>query len=116
MSDLILAAYLTSRSDPQRKPRVPTDSFAYIRPWYTSMTRLGLTGSSCTPALRRPSSSATRPPGLASCARGRARGLTNDARFFAYQRLLGRVRAGRVFLTDISDVTIVQDPFSASNA
>ena len=112
MSDLILTAYLTSRADPQRRQRVPADSFAYMRPWYRSMTRLGLTGlvvhDGLSPAfVERYTTSRigfvrTRPGPW----------TTNDARFFAYQRLLARVRAARVFLTDISDVTIVQDPFA----
>jgi hypothetical protein len=37
---------------------------------------------------------------------------TNDERFFAYHRLLSRRRFEQAFLTDISDVTIAEDPFA----
>jgi hypothetical protein len=40
----------------------------------------------------------------------------NDARFFAYQAFLRRHPADRVFLTDISDVTVAGDPFAGMRA
>jgi hypothetical protein len=82
-----------------------------MRPWYESMRALGLSGvifhDGLSPAfVRRYGTDRIRflrvSPG---------RWSTNDQRFFVYRRFLGRRRFRYAFLTDVTDVTVVRDPF-----
>lgn len=110
--DLVLAAYLRSRPDPQRNGHAPADSFAYMRRWYRSIATLGLRGLVVHDGLSagfvdRYATRRIRFHRVRPCVWS-----TNDERFFAYHRLLARRPFRRAFLTDITDVTIVQDPFA----
>jgi hypothetical protein len=108
---LVCTSYLSTSADPQRGRFRRPDCFEYMRSWYDSMQSLDLRGfvlhDGLTPAfVNRYQTDRIRfvrvPP---------SRWSTNDARFFAYRRLLARRDFSHAFLTDISDVTIVRDPF-----
>lgn len=108
---MICAAYLTSRPDPQRGLHVVPDSFAYMKRWYESVRDLDLCGVIVHDGLS--------PAFVSKYETARVRFLrippypwsSNDQRFFAYRRFLASRRFSAVFLTDIADVTVVQDPF-----
>ncbi len=110
--NLICAAYLTGKPDPQRGDRIRRDSGVYIRDWYASVRALGLSAvvfhDQLSPAFVDRFTTA----GIRFRRVARSPWSPNDARFFAYQAFLRRHAVARVFLTDISDVTIAQDPFA----
>jgi hypothetical protein len=90
---------------------VPPDDFGYMAGWHRSVDRLGLEAVIVHDELS---------PGFVArheTARIRfertASGpwSTNDARFFAYREHLAGHPAPLVFLTDLSDVVVMRDPF-----
>src|SRR5690606_16815961 len=40
----VLAIMLTSKPDPQRGEKISTDYAAYLKPWWTTVNRVGLSG------------------------------------------------------------------------
>jgi hypothetical protein len=92
---------------------VARSSLAYMSRWYASVRRLGLHAvvfhdQLSAAFVARHTTAHIRfhrvPPSPWS---------PNDARFFAYEAFLRRRPVGRVFLTDIADVTVARDPFAA---
>ncbi|HVS13290.1 MAG TPA: hypothetical protein VMV46_05175 [Thermoanaerobaculia bacterium] len=108
----LYAAYFTGKPDPQRGERVASDDFGYLAAWHRSVDRLGLEAvilhDGLSPSfVERHATERIRFEKAAPTAWS-----TNDARFLAYREHLARHPARRVFLTDISDVVVVREPFS----
>jgi hypothetical protein len=110
--NLICTAYLTSRPDPQRGRTVPADCFAYMKPWYDSMRALNLHGVVFHDGLSPEFVADYRTARLHFRRVAPCSWSPNDERFFVYQRFFARRRFSAAFLTDISDVTVVRDPFA----
>lgn len=112
--NVILTTYFTGKEDPQRGGFTENNSFEYIRPWHSSVSRLGLTGvifhdrlsEAFVKTHSNESISFVRDDGFSkwdmSC---------NDYRFVCYLEYLKKNPCEKVFMTDASDVTIVSDPF-----
>jgi hypothetical protein len=107
----VLAIMLTSKPDPQRGERISTDYAAYLRPWWTTVNRVGLSGVVLHDGL---------PEDFTASA------TTMHVRFERTQpgewpilhdrhRLLRDYLESHdneyVFVTDISDVAFKRDPF-----
>ena len=110
----ILSTYFTWKRDPQRGRHQPCNSLAYMRAWYESVRSLelcafvfhdGLSGK----FVRRYETHSIR---FIAIPRWYAHS-TNDYRFFVYREFLRKYKARYVFMTDISDVRVVRDPFEA---
>jgi hypothetical protein len=82
-----------------------------MRPWYESMRRLDLCGVIFHDRLSPSFVRRYRTDRIRFQRVPQGRWSTNDQRFFVYRRFLRRRRFRYAFLTDISDVTIVRDPF-----
>jgi hypothetical protein len=83
-----------------------------MRRWYASVRRLGLPAVVFHDRLSR-DFVARHTTARIRFRRVRSTPWTpNDARFFHYHAFLRRQPVARVFLTDISDVTVMRDPFA----
>lgn len=110
--NLICTAYLSGRLDPQRGCRVPPDCLTYLQDWYLSVRELGLQAVIFHDQLSPVFMSRLTTDRIRFRRVGPYPWSPNDARFFVYQAFLRDHPVERVFLTDISDVRIVQDPFA----
>lgn len=114
--DVLCAAYLTRRPDPQRGYRVRRNTFGYMRAWWSSVHELGLHAivvhDELSPAFVRRYTTDR----IAFVQVPPDPWTPNDARFFLYRDLIARRGYGRAFLTDIADVRVVQNPFPVLEA
>lgn len=118
MTEVILTSYFATRKDPQRNLFVGKDNFAYIEPWYLSMKNAGLHGiifhdhlspefvsKYTTPDIKFQKVDLTKYKCTSLCV----------LRFFVYkdylQTLSATEKPRKLFMTDVSDVTVVQSPF-----
>jgi hypothetical protein len=83
-----------------------------MRGWYESVRRLDLHAVVFHDQLSRAFVARLATPAIRFRRVAPSPWSPNDARFFAYEAFLRRRPADRVFLTDISDVTVVRDPFA----
>eukprot|EP00961_Rhodomonas_salina_P296612 3936500-Rhodomonas_salina.1 len=113
----VMTTYFTSRADPQRGYPVGT-SFSYIQQWYQSLQKLGMRGIVFTDSAYQSKLQGFSTQNIifvqVKIDGYRSKSL-NDIRFFVYRDFLQSLKQkpAMVFMTDGSDVEVVQNPFSS---
>ncbi|XP_077986127.1 uncharacterized protein LOC144440616 [Glandiceps talaboti] len=111
-SDYIFSCYYTSNFDPQRNVHIRKDRFEYMKNWLWSVQDLGLQAVIFHDGLGTDFIEAIENDNITFVYSPLKRRTTNDARFFAYLDYLDEHKSiQRVFLTDISDVKFLRNPF-----
>ena len=112
----VLAIMLTSKPDPQRGERISTDYAAYLRPWWTTVNRVGLSGVVLHDGLPAEfiASATTKHVRFELMEPGEWPILHDRHRLF--RDYLKASDDQYVFITDISDVAFKRDPFSLIRA
>lgn len=112
----VLTIMLTSKPDPQRGEKISTDYAAYLKPWWTTVNRVGLSGVVLHDGL--PESFV----GSATTEHVRFERMQPGAWPILHDRhrllrdYLQTHDAEHVFITDISDVAFKRDPFALVRA
>lgn len=110
----LLTTYFTSKPHPLYEYTVEKDSLAYIEPWYRSTRELGLRGVVFHDGLSRDfvETYSTSKIEFVFVDPSRFEFSLNDQRYFVfYDYLRSCPEVGKVFMTDASDLVVVQDPF-----
>ena len=121
MNHAILTSYFSKKrhpNDPNDKwvvgrnsaGFIDADSFSYIEPWYNSVHKLGLTGFVFHDNLSEEFLKKYTTDKINFVKVSPSDYSNNDWRFFCYRNFLEENIFDAVFLTDGSDVTVVQDP------
>lgn len=121
MSSVILTSYFSVKKHPndpndswvigrQADGRVSQNDFQYIEPWYNSVNKLGLEGRIFYDNLSDEFLKQYTTDKIKFIKVSPSDYSNNDWRFFCYRNFLEENKFDSVFLTDGSDVTVVQDP------
>jgi hypothetical protein len=121
MSSIILTSYFSKKvhpNDPNDQyvvgrsadGRVSQNDFKYIEPWYTSVNSLGLNGRVFYDNLSDEFIKKYTTDKISFIKVNTSEFSNNDWRFFCYKYYLEENKFDNVFLTDGSDVIVVQDP------
>ncbi|MCC7086622.1 MAG: hypothetical protein IT427_16610 [Pirellulales bacterium] len=112
----VLAIMLTSKPYPQRGEKISTDYAAYLRPWWTTVNRVGLSGVVLHDGLPAEfiASATTKHVRFELMEPGEWPILHDRHRLF--RDYLQASDDQYVFITDISDVAFKRDPFSLIRA
>jgi hypothetical protein len=112
----VLAIMLTSKPDPQRGEKISTDYANYLRPWWTTVNRVGLKGVVLHDGLPEDfvASATTEHVKFERMEPGHWPILHDRHRLF--RDYLAKSDDEYVFITDISDVAFKRDPFTLIRA
>lgn len=112
----VLAIMLTSKPDPQRGEKISADYAAYLRPWWTTVNRVGLSGVVLHDGLPDDfiSSATTEHVRFEYIEPGDWPILHDRHRMF--RKYIESRDDEYVFITDISDVAFKRDPFQLIRA
>jgi hypothetical protein len=115
-SGTVLAIMLTSKPDPQRGEKISTDYANYLRPWWTTVNRVGLAGVVLHDGLPKDftDSATTKYVRFKRMEPGEWPILHDRHRLF--RDYLNSSDDEYVFITDISDVAFKRDPFTLVRA
>lgn len=114
--DVIVAPYFTSKSNPQANvigsySQVDKDCFDYIFGWYVSVLYNDLYAIILHDGLSAEFIKIHQTRKIRFVRVYLGSFSLNDERFYCYQKMLNLKRCGRALFTDISDVTIKNNPF-----
>lgn len=116
MRDLAVAAYFTSKNDPQRRGhRYPADHWPLIKGWYEGLKRCGMHGMILHDMCSDHFVGTYTDEHLSFRRVTLGPYTTNVDRFFHYLDLFGTVIPGfdgHVLFTDLFDITFNHDPFA----
>lgn len=113
--NLICATLLTGVYDVNRNERLDNDEFEYVRAWYDSINRLGLTGIIFHNTFSRQTVEAYQNDHVSFMeVRYDQRFNANVFRYLVYQDFIRQHRdeITNLFVTDSSDVEVVMNPFT----
>ncbi len=121
MDSVILTSYFSIKKHPndpndswvigrEADGRVSQNDFKYIEPWYNSVNKLGLEGRIFYDNLSDEFLQQYTTDKIKFIKVSPSDYSNNDWRFFCYRNFLEENKFDSVFLTDGSDVTVVQDP------
>ncbi len=115
-ADVIFTTYFTSKPNPQPNEagvhvHTPKDQFAYIFPWYASVSHLGLNAVVIHDGLSAEFISKYETDKIQFVHYLPQKYSLNDERFFALEEILDHNQLGKVLLTDGSDVLVKKNPF-----
>ncbi len=107
----VIAVMMTSKPDPQRGEKISSEYFEYMKPWWTTVNRVGLTGTVLHDGLPEAcvTSATTDRVGFAHTQPSDLPLLHDRHRIV--RDYLQAIDDRYVFVTDISDVAFKRDPF-----
>lgn len=113
--EIICTTYFTSKSDPQSNNKVAEDNFDYIKPWYESVSKLGLNGIVFYDNLSLDfiNKYKTDKIKFVKCVLGDY--SLNDERFIIYFIFFIKHKVNNILLTDGNDVKFNKNPFELIN-
>lgn len=108
---VVITVMMTQKPDPQRGEPISSDYLNYIRPWWTTVNKVGLQGVILHDGLPQNfiSEATTENVSFTKCELGQFPIL--HQRHFAVRDYLRQSTAEYVLITDVSDVAFKRDPF-----
>ena len=112
--NVIMTTYFCNKKDPQRLSKAPCNDFKYIKPWYTSVKKLGLNGIIFHDGLSENFIRKYETNKIKFIYKKTHQVFSlNDYRYFIYLDYINEhPEIENIFMTDGNDVTVVNDPFT----
>ena len=111
-NSVVVSSYFSGKVDPQRNEFIDSSSFLYMKNWYESINRLNLKALIFYDIASQEfiQTYSTRNIIFIKCNLGPY--SINDERFFLYHEYFSINKYEYILFTDISDVSILRNPFS----